>query len=127
LFDDEAMKRPDCKDPGTPEPVVNVGDRRRHELVVTAQASDTSPDSDRTVRNREWPQPRGMTVCGRPFGFKAVLQRFSRAGSGASVCPAFDAAFITAAGLYGDRGSGPDRVCALEAPGHFTGFPDPVF
>jgi hypothetical protein len=38
-----------------------------------------------------------------------------------------DAAIITAAGLYGDRGSGPDRLCALEAPGHFTGFPDPVF
>ena len=38
-----------------------------------------------------------------------------------------DAAFITAAGLYGDRGSGPDRKGALEAPGHFTGFPDPVF
>ena len=38
-----------------------------------------------------------------------------------------DAAIITAAGLYGDRGSGPDRKCALEAPGHFTGFPDPVF
>jgi hypothetical protein len=38
-----------------------------------------------------------------------------------------DAAIITAAGLYGDRGSGPDRDCALEAPGHFTGFPDPVF
>lgn len=38
-----------------------------------------------------------------------------------------DAAFITAAGLNGDRGSGPYRFCALEAPGHFTGFPDPVF
>jgi hypothetical protein len=37
-----------------------------------------------------------------------------------------DAAIITAAGLYGDRGSGPDRKGALEAPGHFTGFPDPV-
>lgn len=38
-----------------------------------------------------------------------------------------DAAIITAAGLYGDRGSGPHRFCALEAHGHFTGFPDPVF
>ena len=38
-----------------------------------------------------------------------------------------DATIITAAGLYGDRGSDPDRFCALEAPGHFTGFPDPVF
>jgi hypothetical protein len=38
-----------------------------------------------------------------------------------------DAAIITAAGLYGHRGSGPDRKGALEAPGHFTGFPDPVF
>ena len=38
-----------------------------------------------------------------------------------------DAAIITAAGLYGDRGSGPYRNCALEALGHFPGFPDPVF
>ncbi len=38
-----------------------------------------------------------------------------------------DAAIITAAGLYGDRGSGPHRFGALEALGHFTGFPDPVF
>ncbi|MCH2221859.1 MAG: hypothetical protein MK097_16270, partial [Dechloromonas sp.] len=38
-----------------------------------------------------------------------------------------DAAIITAAGLYGDRGSGPYRNCALEALGRFPGFPDPVF
>jgi hypothetical protein len=36
-------------------------------------------------------------------------------------------AATTAAGLYGDRGSGPARTCALEALGHFPGFPDPVF
>ena len=29
-----------------------------------------------------------MSVCGRPFGYKGVLERFLRAGSGASVCPA---------------------------------------
>jgi hypothetical protein len=34
---------------------------------------------------------------------------------------------FTAAGLYGDRGSGPLRFRALKALGHFTGFPDPVF
>ncbi len=34
---------------------------------------------------------------------------------------------FTAAGLYGDRGSGPVRFGALEALGHFPGFPDPVF
>jgi hypothetical protein len=38
----------------------------------------------------------------------------------------FDAAMITAAGLYGDRGSGPDRTRALGA-WTVTGFPDPVF
>jgi hypothetical protein len=27
-------------------------------------------------------------VCGRPTGYKRVSERFSRAGSGASVCPA---------------------------------------
>ena len=37
-----------------------------------------------------------------------------------------DAAVHVAAGLYGDRGSGPSRFGALEALGHFTGFPDPV-
>ena len=30
----------------------------------------------------------GPPVCGRPFGYKGVLERFLRAGSGASVCPA---------------------------------------
>jgi hypothetical protein len=34
---------------------------------------------------------------------------------------------FTAAGLYGDRGSGPLRFPALEALGLKTGFPDPVF
>ncbi|MCM3680945.1 MFS transporter [Sphingomonas paucimobilis] len=29
-----------------------------------------------------------LAVCGRPFGYKGVLERFLRAGSGASVCPA---------------------------------------
>lgn len=29
-----------------------------------------------------------VPVCGRPFGYKGVLERFLRAGSGASVCPA---------------------------------------
>jgi len=38
-----------------------------------------------------------------------------------------DAALITVAGLYGDRGSGPHRFCALEALGRFPGFPNPVF
>jgi hypothetical protein len=38
----------------------------------------------------------------------------------------FDAAVHVAAGLYGDRGSGPSRFGALKALGHFTGFPDPV-
>jgi len=49
---------------------------------------------------------------------------------GRSVLPCVrpvDAAIITAAGLYGGRGSGPDRNCALEALGRFTGFPNPVF
>jgi hypothetical protein len=36
-----------------------------------------------------------------------------------------DAAILTAAGLYGDRGSGPNRFCALEAPGHSLVFPTP--
>jgi len=38
-----------------------------------------------------------------------------------------DAAIITAAGLYGDRGSGPNRFRALAALERFTGFPDPIF
>jgi hypothetical protein len=36
-----------------------------------------------------------------------------------------DAAMITAAGLYGDRGSGPDRNRALEALGKSLVFPTP--
>ena len=37
----------------------------------------------------------------------------------------FDAAILTAAGLYGDRGSGPSRFGALEALGRSLVFPTP--
>jgi hypothetical protein len=66
-------------------------------------------------------------VCGRPVGYKGYSRDlFAQVQVLPCVRPV-DATIITAAGLYGDRGSDPDRVCALEAPGHFTGFPDPVF
>ena len=68
-----------------------------------------------------------MAVCGRPAGYKWVLSDlFAQVQVLPRVRPV-DAAIITTAGLYGDRGSGPDRSCALEALGHFPGFSNPVF
>jgi hypothetical protein len=52
-------------------------------------------------------------VLDAPSDVKGFL-RAGRAGSGVSVQPV-DAASVPVAGLYGVRGPGPSRNCALEA------------
>lgn len=69
-----------------------------------------------------------MSVCGRSFGCERFF--IEPIGAQVQVLPCVrptGAAVRGTAGLYGDRGSVPHRFCALEALGHFTGCPDPVF
>ncbi len=66
-----------------------------------------------------------MSVCGRPSGCKRFFERLLRRVQVLPCVRPTDAAIITAAGLYGDRGSGPHRFCALVALGHSLVFPTP--
>jgi hypothetical protein len=67
-----------------------------------------------------------MSVCGRPIGCKRFFESPALRFRCFRVSGLFGAAVHEAAGLYGDRGSGPCRFGALEALGHLPGFPDPV-
>lgn len=66
-----------------------------------------------------------MSLCGRPFGCKRVSEGRARRFRCFRVSGLLSAAFITAAGLYGVRGPGPSRNCALEARQTFLVFRAP--
>ena len=97
---------------------------RKRSVRFPSQSRHSRVDSraSKSVIRKEEP----ASVCGRPAGYRGFLRDlFAQVQVLPCVRPV-DAAIITAAGLSGDRGSGPDRSCALEALGHIPGFPNPV-
>ena len=64
---------------------------RKRSVRFPAQSRHSRVDSRASksvIRKDEPASVCGRPVCGRPAGYKGVFERFVRAGSGASVCPA---------------------------------------